>query len=244
MKTCIIIPARMTSTRFYGKPLASINGQPMILRVIQQCRKVFSNDHIYVATDDDEILNVVRGFGGNGVKTNEACLTGTDRIAEANEQLNYDYVINVQGDEPVIDHNSIAVVAKAALENISSVINLCAKINTDEEYYSRAVPKCVFDNNNNLLYMSRTAVPGGKTIGFQKAYKQVCVYGFSREHLKFIIDNPRKTPLESIEDIEILRFVESGIAVKMLQVEGFNISVDYEDDVRRVERYLEDNGLD
>lgn len=240
----IIIPARISSSRFPEKPLALINGKPMIVRVLEQCRKAFDNSHIHVATDSERISSVVRKFGGNFVYTSKSCLTGTDRIAEANESLGYDYVINVQGDEPVIDPAMISLVAQTAEFNQSSVLNLATKIQTHDDYFSRAIPKCVFDENDMLLYMSRSPIPGGKDSEYQTAYKQVCVYGFSRQHLTFFRSNPNKTPLEVIEDIEILRFIESGITVKMLQVQSENIAVDHESDLQKVEQYLKSNSLD
>lgn len=240
----IIIPARISSSRFPEKPLALINGKPMILRVLEQCRKAFDNDHIHVATDSQRISGIVRDFGGNAIMTSSSCMTGTDRVAEANEQLDYDYVINVQGDEPVIDPAVISLVSHIAKKDTSNVLNLATKIYSEEDYYSHAIPKCVFDKNNMLLYMSRSPIPAGKDTTFHSAYKQVCVYGFTREHLTFFKNSPNKTFLENIEDIEIIRFLESGFGVKMIEVKSDNIAVDYEMHIEKVEKYLEDNHLD
>jgi len=238
MKIGLIIPARYQSSRFPGKPLAKILGMPMIWHVWNQCIKAIEREKVFVATDSEEILNAVNRFGGNGIMTSEECMTGTDRVAEANKALNFDYVVNVQGDEPIIDPDNINKVVNQAKRNPSSVINLAAAITNQEDFYNLSIPKVVFNENNKLLYMSRAPIPNNKENKLVHAYRQVCVYGFHKEHLESFSKANSKTNLESIEDIEILRFLDLSINVEMMIVQSDNIAVDHPEDIEKVERLL------
>lgn len=229
----VIIPARYKSSRFPGKPLALINNKPMIQLVWEQSVKAVGESKVYIATDDDCIASRVKDFGGRVIMTSENCLTGTDRLAEANEKLNFDFVINVQGDEPLIDpEDIIQVISRYKVEK--TIVNAMCKINSESEFFSLNTPKVVFNNTNDLLYMSRSGIPLSKEGAFAVGYKQVCIYAFSKEHLQFFRDNPVKTTLESVEDIEILRFLESGFQVKMVEVSESSIAVDEPSDISKV----------
>jgi 3-deoxy-manno-octulosonate cytidylyltransferase (CMP-KDO synthetase) len=237
MKFAVVIPARYQSSRFPGKPLVSILGKPMIQRVWEQCCQAVDAGQVYVATDSDKISEVVKGFGGQVVMTSEDCLTGTDRLAEANLTLNCDFLVNVQGDEPVIDPENIKKVIRLYQET-GNITNAYSEIKTEEEFRSFTVPKTVVSKSGKLLYMSRSPIPLTKSNEFKKAYKQVCVYAFGRDDLTFFSSMKEKTPLEQIEDIEILRFVESDIPVCMVEVPSGTLAVDIPEDVKRVEEYL------
>ena len=142
----------------------------------------------------------------------------------------------MQGNEPFVRPEDIAAVKTAFLEgDANRVINAMAPISLANEWHSQAVPKVVFDRNDDLLYMSRAPLPGNKEMLLQKAWKQVCIYAFSAQHLNAFTLNGGKTPFELIEDIEILRFLELGCRVRMVRVEGGTIAVDYPEDISRAE---------
>lgn len=237
----VVIPARYQSSRFPGKPLADIAGESLIKRVWLQCRKAFDTQHILIATDDKRIEDHCADFGANVVMTSPQCLTGTDRVHEAVQARGLDYAINVQGDEPMVRPDDIIAVRDAFLAgNKASVVNAMAPITDEAEWQSLAVPKVVFDTNDKLLYMSRAAIPGNKTMAFQGAWKQVCIYGFSASHLSAFVSGNGKTPFEQEEDIEILRFVERGTPVQMVRVASGTLAVDFPEDVAKVEQRLGD----
>ncbi|RDL44058.1 3-deoxy-manno-octulosonate cytidylyltransferase [Marinomonas piezotolerans] len=237
MKYAVVIPARYKSSRFPGKPLAKILGKPMIQRVWEQCCKAVDSEKVYVATDSHEISRVVKEFGGQVVMTSSDCLTGTDRLAEANKTLDCDFLVNVQGDEPVIDPKNIDTVISLYQET-GNITNAYCEITSEDEFRSFTVPKVVVSELGKLLYMSRSPIPLSKNDEFIKSYKQVCVYAFGRSDLEFFSSIKRKTPLETIEDIEILRFLESGYEVSMIEVPSGSLAVDIPEDVHKVEEYI------
>jgi 3-deoxy-manno-octulosonate cytidylyltransferase (CMP-KDO synthetase) len=228
----------MKSTRLPGKPLLMIDGKTMIHRTWERCCRVLSEDSVYVATESEAVCEEVRSFGGNAILTSGSCLTGTDRVAEANKTLNFDLIINVQGDEPIIDPKNITHVLNSALANPTAVINAYSKIDTSEEYRSLSVPKVIFSKNNHLLYMSRAPVPCNKGDEFITAYKQICIYAFPKKHLEAFVNFGRKSHFEYIEDIEILRFVENGIQVKMVEVSATSFAVDTLEDYEKIKKLV------
>ncbi len=230
----VLIPARYQSSRFPGKPLVDICGKPMIEHVWERCCRAVGAEKVFVATDDDHIASVVTAFGGQFIMTSSHCLTGTDRLAEANQQLKCDFIINVQGDEPLIKPEDIRSVINEYLSNPEQVVNAMCKIDSQEEFHSLNVPKVVCNTDSSLLYMSRAGVPLSKEGQFISAYKQVCIYAFSKDHLELFHASSQKTPLEAIEDIEILRFLEQGIRVKMVEVEQGSLAVDIPSDVDKI----------
>ena len=241
LKYAVLIPARYESSRFPGKPLADINGKPMIQHVWDKCVSAVGSDKVYVATDDDRIAKVVKDFGGQYIMTSPNCLTGTDRLAEANELLQLDFIINVQGDEPMLEPNDIIKVRDEFIINPSQIVNAYTKISDSEDAYSTTLPKVVTSKSGNLLYMSRAAIPMGKNGNARNNFKQVCIYAFSKEHLEFFSLNPSKTKIEDVEDIEILRFLENDIPVKMIEVNNVGIAVDTPADLEKVIFYMNSN---
>lgn len=233
-KYAVVIPARYQSSRLPGKPLVDLCGKPMIQHVWEKCCQAVGVEKVYVATDNNKIESVVKAFGGQVIMTSSDCLTGTDRLAEANKVLDFDFIINVQGDEPLINPGDINAVIEEYLSGDGSVVNAMCPIKSEQEFNSLTVPKVVTSPSNNLLYMSRAGIPLSKNGEFKFGFKQVCIYGFSREHLEFFYESKQKTPLEEVEDIEILRFIESGYPVQMVNVDSGSIAVDVPEDAERV----------
>jgi len=238
-KLGIIIPARYESSRLPGKPLIKICGISMIQRTWMQCCKAIDKSNIYIATDNIEIAKHVESFGGNFVMTSKNCLTGTDRIAEANKTLNLDLIINVQGDEPIIDPEDIKTIMTAQKKNPNSVFNGMTRISKEIEINSTTIPKVVFSESKKLLYMSRSKIPGSKDGNSNQCFKQVCIYGFNAEHLEIFAKSTSKSKFEEIEDIEILRFIEQDIPVNMVELSSNSMSVDVPADILSIEKVIE-----
>lgn len=234
----VVIPARYESSRFPGKPLVDLCGKPMIQHVWERCCLAVGQEKVYVATDDTRIQSAVEYFGGQVVMTSPKCLTGTDRLAEANLQLNCDFIVNVQGDEPLINPDDINTVIKTFLKN-GNVTNAMCPITSEQEFRSFTVPKVTFSQSGKLLYMSRAGIPQSKAGEYKFGYKQVCIYAFSKEQLAFFYSNKVKTSNEQVEDIEILRFLELDYVVDMVEVEAGSIAVDVPDDVEKITQYIE-----
>ena len=237
-KGAVVIPARFQSSRFPGKPTADINGKPMIRHVYERCVAAVGGDRVYVATDDMNIKKVVESFSGRVIMTSSACLTGTDRLAETNEVLNLDFLVNVQGDEPMIDPSSIESVFSAMTKDVSQILNCYCDISRDE-INMPTVPKVVISESGRLLYMSRGGCPFDKAGVPMARYKQICIYGFSRTHLAVFKDRSRKTRNEDVEDIEILRFLDLDYSVQMLKVAAGGVAVDTPQDLARVRILME-----
>lgn len=238
LRQAIVIPARYRSGRLPGKPLIRLAGVPMIERTYRQCAKAFPAERIYVATDDDRIAEHCRMAGIQVVMTSCDCLTGTDRVAEAAKQIDADMFINVQGDEPLFNPDDIKAVVAAAAAHPGEVLNGYGEISEEALFRSPSMPKVVFDQAERLLYMSRAAIPTSKMQEFRSAWRQVCIYAFPRHALEQFAAHGRKTPLEAIEDIEILRFLELGVPVRMVKVSSDSIPVDNPEDVALVEAVL------
>lgn len=229
----VVIPARYESSRFPGKPLVDLCGKPMIQHVWERCCQAVGSTLVYVATDDERIQHAVHEFGGQVVMTSSDCLTGTDRLAEANLQLDCDFIVNVQGDEPLINPTDINTVIEAFLRT-GNVTNAMCPITSEQEFRSLTVPKVTFSQSRKLLYMSRAGIPLTKSGEYLFGYKQVCIYAFSKEQLEFFYSNKVKTPHEKVEDIEILRFLESDYFVNMVEVDTGSLAVDVPEDILKV----------
>lgn len=238
MNHVVVIPARYGSGRFPGKPLIPIAGVPMIERTFRRCALGYPENRIWVATDDQRILAHCESVGIQALLTSSDCLTGTDRVAEFARKVEADYYINVQGDEPLFNPTDIP----GFIDNIGrypgTVLNGFCSIEEEAMFYDPSMPKVVFDGNHRLLYMSRAAIPTSKALAFRRAWRQVCIYAFPREALLAFSAFGRKTPLEEIEDIEILRFIELGYRVQMVETSSQSVPVDNPGDVEKVERII------
>ena len=238
MKAKIIIPARYGSSRFRGKPLAKILGREMILRVADICVKVSGLNNLFIATDSKKISNLVKKYNYNVLMTSRNCLTGTDRVCEASKKIDAKIFINVQGDEPLIKPSDIKKIIKAKLDNPNHIICGYDKLNKNENPLNKNIPKVVMNSKNELIYISRSPVPGTKKKNKHNFYKQVCIYAFNKKELNAFSSQKIKSPIEKIEDIEILRFFELGIKVKMVKLTSNSVAVDEKSDIKKVEKVL------
>ena len=241
MKYSIIIPARYKSTRLPGKPLVSICDKPMIIRTWEQCIKVVDSKYVYVATEDERVEKVCLDYGIQVIMTSDKCLTGTDRVAECATQLDSDLFINVQGDEPLFNPGDIKLLIDEAQKSPDIVLNGYCSLNSEEQYNSRQIPKVVFDISGKLLYMSRGPIPSNKEGTFKYGWRQVCAYSFPRKALSLFAQQEQKSPLERVEDIEILRFLELGIKIRMIEMSNDSIPVDNPEDIKKVEEIIYSN---
>ena len=246
MKTIIVIPARYKSSRFPGKPLVKLLGKPMIQWVAELSAKAVGKENVYIATDDSQIQTAVNQMGYSVVMTSDQCLTGTDRLAEVAEQIEADIYINIQGDEPLVNPEDIQKVIDAKKQHPNDVINGYAVIGQNEDPNSVNIPKVIFTEDKRLVYMSRQALPGYKENKHAPTeyYKQVCIYAFNRQELLDYGQFGRKSTLEHAEDIEIIRFLEWGQTIRLVQTRPGSLAVDVPDDVAKVEQALKEASVE
>lgn len=245
MNIISIIPARMNSSRFPGKPLKKILGVPMIGHCYMRSKLCKEVSDTYVATCDDEIKNYIDSIGGKTVMTLDSHDRATDRTAEAMLKIEektgkkIDIVVMIQGDEPMITPEMISLSLNPFRENHDTkVVNLFSDIQTVDEYESPNEVKVVIDNNNNAMYFSREPIPSKKK-GIDKVpmFKQVCVIPFNRDYLlKF--NEMKQTPLEIIESVDMLRALENAHKVKMVHIKNITYSVDTKEDLENVEKHM------
>lgn len=228
----------MESSRFPGKLLKKINNCEVIKYVWLRCIKAVNKNKVFIATGNKEIIQFCKKEKINYFITSKNCLTGSDRIIEIARNIKKDFYINVQGDEIFIQPDSIKKVIKFCqkLKN-KFVVNAYTDINNYKEYKNLNIPKVVFNKSRNLMYISRSPLPSSKKNEFQKSYKQVCVYAYPRDVILKIKKNV-KTACEKIEDIELLRFVESGHPVKMIKVKGSRLSIDTPNDLKKAKKII------
>ena len=238
MKTSIIIPARYGSSRYRGKPLVKILGREMILRVADICKKI-KNVRVFIATDSKKIANVAEKNGYDYIMTSKNCLTGTDRVAEASKKIKSEIFINVQGDEPTISPRDIQKIMNTKKKFPNHVICGYDKIHNFESPKNINLPKVVVNSQDELIYISRALVPGAKKKNKNVNYfKQVCIYAFNKKQLKKFHLKRRKSIIEKIEDIEILRFFDLDEKIKMVKLNSNSVAVDEMCDVKKAEKLL------
>ncbi|NIS14851.1 MAG: 3-deoxy-manno-octulosonate cytidylyltransferase [candidate division Zixibacteria bacterium] len=245
MKIIAIIPARMAATRFPGKPLARIFGLPMIEHVRRRVNLCDLLDEVIVATCDEEIREVVEKAGGKVVMTADSHERCTDRVAEAATSINADVVINIQGDEPLVLPEMIVDVARPIKNDSETVaVNLVTRIVDDEEFNNPNAPKVVTNRFGDLLYISREPIPSIKKAN-SKDYiklKQLGIIAFRSDFLQ-TFTKLEPTPLEQIESVDMMRAVEHGYQIRMVETKGLMIGVDLPEDVSRVEAALASDSL-
>jgi len=240
MRTAVIIPARYASSRYPGKPLVPLLGKSMVLWVAELSAKAVGAANVYIATEDERIAEVVRAAGYQPVMTSKNALTGTDRLAEAAGQIEADLFINVQGDEPLVNPADILSIGNAKANNMDRVVNGYSWVSDQENPGNVNIPKVITNERNELVYMSRVALPGYKDPknAPERYKKQVCIYAFTGEELDAFYHFGRKSELEHCEDIEILRFLELGKRILMVETQPGSLAVDVPEDVAGVEAAL------
>ena len=246
MKTIAIIPARMGSSRFPGKPLAPILGRPMIEHVYRRTILCQALNDVFVATCDKEIFESVESFGGRAIRTSPAHERASDRVAEAAKDMDCDVVVMIQGDEPMTYPEMIEESLAPFLLGDETVacVNLTAKIKNQKEFEDPNIIKVVMDRDGCALYMSREPIPTRHLQDFNQipAFKQVCIIPFSAAALQeFNHLNP--TPLEMAESIDMMRFIEHGHKVKMVETSFSTHAVDNPADLKLVEELLRKDPL-
>ncbi len=245
MKIIGIIPARYDSSRFPGKPLAYICGKPMIWWVYNQAIKVGEfNDEVYVATDSKLIFDACEQNNIKVVMTSDKHQTGTDRLGEMAELIDADYYVNIQGDEPLIEPQSIERVIDYISNNQNvEIVNTMTRIQDQNDVFSDKVVKVVSTEKGDLLYLSRANIPYPKRSGEQVIYnKHLGLYGLSKKALKDF-SKLNRSKNELVEDIEMLRFLDNGYHIKIIPVVSASIGVDIPDDIKKVEDKMHQMGI-
>lgn len=242
MKTLVVIPARYGSTRFPGKALADLHGKPLVVRVMENASRMKNADHIVVATDDQRIFGAVTD-AGFPVEMTGNHPTGTDRIGEVAARHEADIILNLQGDEPLLDPNVADSLVETMLNNPQIDLATCAHAFECEQHWQdpNAV-KVLIDQSQNALYFSRAMVPGAfpskrpaLKAGSEVALRHVGIYAFRRQALdKFLKLAP--TPLEKAEGLEQLRALENGMSIKVLKIDQAPIGVDTPQDLEHVRK--------
>lgn len=251
-KATAIIPARYASTRFPGKPLAQLKGLPMIQHVCHQVSKAQTVDRVIVATDDQRILDVVKSFGGVAMMTCADHPTGTDRLAEVAERLDAELIVNVQGDEPLINPRMIDQAVQPLLDNPKLKMGtLAGRIDQIEDFYSPNVVKVVKDSRGLALYFSRAPIPWPRDLTRDELaesldsvvlYRHIGLYVYRRD---FLLEYPQmeKTPLEALENLEQLRALEAGIKLHVAETEFSCHGVDTPEDLERVSHLMSEGNF-
>ncbi|UII32638.1 3-deoxy-manno-octulosonate cytidylyltransferase [Fulvivirga ulvae] len=238
-----IIPARYGSTRFPAKALANIGGKSMVRRVYEQASKSVSLSNVVIATDHEAIMEEVSGFGGKACMTSEAHQSGTDRCYEALTYLgkDYDYVINIQGDEPFINPAQIDLLA-SLLDGQTQLGTLVKQIEDQEELFNPNVVKAIFNHNNEAIYFSRATLPYNRNVKIEnwlqerKYFKHIGIYAYRSDILKQITNLP-VSGLEQAEALEQLRWIENGYVIKVAETEYASVGVDTPEDLEKLKNF-------
>jgi 3-deoxy-manno-octulosonate cytidylyltransferase (CMP-KDO synthetase) len=248
-KVVAIIPARWASSRFPGKPLAPIAGKPMIQWVVERTRMATTLTDVIVATDDARIIEAVESFGGTAVMTPSELPSGTDRVAFVARDLDVDAVINVQGDEPLIDPQSIDVLATTLLaESSTKMATLVRPFKKGDRVDNPNTVRVVIDKNHNALYFSRAAIPFARDIAPHNwslhfpYYDHIGIYAYRKDFLLELTELPISL-LEQAEKLEQLRVLENGYNIKVGIVNVQPICVDVPEDVDLVEQRIKELNL-
>jgi 3-deoxy-manno-octulosonate cytidylyltransferase (CMP-KDO synthetase) len=235
------IPARYASTRLPGKPLLEIAGRPMIQHVYERCLRVPELSRVVVLTDDDRIEEAVLAFGGVCQRTPDDCASGTDRIAWAARDWTAQAVINIQGDEPLIDPAVVGRVARHLLDSPEDEIVTLASAAEPEDLANPNAVKVVLDRAGRALYFSRAGIPFPRSPGEAPTLRHIGLYGYQR-HALLRLAALDPSPLERSEHLEQLRALENGMALRVLLTEGSSPGVDTAEDLIRVEELLRQLG--
>jgi 3-deoxy-manno-octulosonate cytidylyltransferase (CMP-KDO synthetase) len=241
MKIAIVIPARMSSTRLPGKPLLDIGGRPMVVRVWERLSRIPGVSTVVIATPDGEIAEAAERFGARHVITSASCRSGTDRVAEAAERMRADVIVNVQGDEPLVDPRHVTAAVGAVAGRRGAVMStLRCPLSGSAEFTDPNAVKVLTDRAGRALYFSRSAVPFGMsapvrfpTGGGDPVGRHIGIYAFTKKFLLKFASLPR-TPLEKLESLEQLRAMEHGHPIHTAFVTRAARGVDTMEDLIRV----------
>lgn len=249
-RTIVIIPARLGSSRLPNKVILDICGKPMVQYVYEVAKKAKNIIEVYIATDSKEVEAKCKIFTANIIMTSKEHESGTDRLAEAIKNIECDNVINVQGDEPLIDPQLISHLA-TVLENLDvMMVSAMHKITTVEELKSPNNVKVTVDNHSNALYFSRSIIPHHRdnwdvllnhhtTIPEPlKFFKHIGIYGYTKEFLQNYA-GMEQTYLEKLEKLEQLRVLENGFKIKMIETEYVPVGVDVQEDLEQVRKIVQ-----
>ena len=243
MKFLGVIPSRYASTRLEGKPLKDICGHTMVEWVYKRALKS-KLDGVVVATDDERIVDEVKSFGGNVILTRKDHINGTSRIAEVCETYtDYDVIVNIQGDEPLIEPDMINSIIDSFIEdNTIPMSTLKYKLTDMAEIENPNAVKVVTDKNDFAIYFSRSVIPYPRNLNMNNYYKHVGIYGYKRD---FVMEYAKmaSTSLELSESLEQLRVLENGYKIKVLETPYKIIGVDTQEELERVREYITKNGL-
>lgn len=247
MKIVAVLPARMGSSRFPGKPLAPLLGRTMIEHVYQRVRRCELLEETLIATCDEAIMAAARGFGARAIMTGSHHERATDRVAEAVAGLAADIIVMVQGDEPMVVPEMITAALQPYLAGggaVPACVNLAKRIATEAEFRSPNTIKVVTDSRGDALYMTRQPIPTLAPGGFAATctLKQVCIIPFTRAALE-LFARLEPTPLEKLESIDMLRFIERGERVRMIETDFDSQAVDTPADLALVESLMCDDPL-
>lgn len=229
-----VIPARYGSTRLPGKPLVELDGKAMIQHVYERANRADLLDELVVATDDEQIVETVEAVDGTAVLTDPDHATGTDRVAEIAAERGFDFTINIQGDEPLIDPDVIDTVVQALRENHPNVATPISPIDDSALLEDKSTVKVVTDADGRALYFSRSRIPANGTT--EDAYKHIGLYGFNTGLLLDYVD--MESDLEAAEDLEQLRLLENGYEIQTVRTDYDAAEVNVESDIPIVEKQL------
>ena len=235
MKKIALIPARVESKRFYGKLLKKLSGVPIIIRTYQSALKTNVFDEVYVVTDSDQIIDLLKSVNGNYLKSSSHHESGTDRIAEVAADLEYDIIVNLQGDEPFINKSSIEKLVNEFKNIEVEMASLMRKFNDKEELNNPNNVKVIVDKDNYSINFSR--IPMISDLKNINNYKHIGVYAFRKKTL-IEFSKMKQTMMEKKERIECLRYIDHGKKIKMVKTDFSGISIDTPQDLIRAEEYL------
>lgn len=238
-KTAIIIPARFASTRLPGKPLLKVLNKPIIQWVWEKAKMAKLADNVIIATDSELIYEVAKTFTDDVEMTSENHKSGSDRIAEvAKRHPEFDYIVNLQGDEPLIKPESIDEIIKA-LQTGADISTLIRVLKDEEDINNPNCVKCVVDNNNFALYFSRSKIPYERNSNQAEFYGHIGIYGYTRDALLKMTSTPQSM-LEKAESLEQLRALQSGLKIKTIKVDFVPVGIDTEEDLKKFEKIAMD----
>lgn len=236
MKTAIVIPARLGSTRLLNKPLIEFDGIPMIAHVANTCKKVFAGEDVYVSTPDEEILATCKSFKINSIKSSANAASGTDRVAEFAAAKDYSRIINVQGDELLLTKECLEDFIQKTELRTNCTVGI-TRITSEEESNKPSVVK-VAKSEDRMIFASRSPIPNLSYASNKQIFKHTGLYMFTTESLE-LFSKSQPGELEKIERVEILRLIENRIPVDVVEVFNYFFTIDTEEDVQMARNILE-----